>query len=52
MMVSQGENMIKRELQRIADLFDGFWDFMMPTLILQGIIFGFIALTFLINRSL
>jgi hypothetical protein len=45
--------MIKRELQNISYLFDGFWnDVMVPMLVLDAVILSFVLLALLIDWSI
>ena len=45
--------MIKRELQHISDLFDGFWnDVMVPMLVIDAVTLSFVLLALLIDWSI
>ena len=45
--------MIKRELQHLSDLFNGFWDdVMLPMLVIGAVSLIFTLLTLFIDRSL
>jgi hypothetical protein len=45
--------MIKRQLQHLSDLFNGFWDdVMLPMLVIGAVSLVFVLLTLVIDRSL